>query len=175
MTQAVDMEEGSSQAGNAGSQVHAQASGPRVPVNLNGAYRFKVDAKGRLSLPSKFRKVLSPNLVVARELADECLYVFENPDYEAWINQLFEKRFGGFDETDQGHLGLLLALKSMAKDVEVDKSGRIMLPAEAREKAGIDKDVVIVGSKGRFEIWDAKRYDDKLSKVDLSIFYDKSK
>lgn len=174
MTQQVDMEEVRNQAGQAVGQAALVTGAPHIPVNLNGAYRFKVDAKGRVSLPAKFRKVLSPNLVIAQELKGKCLYVFENADYEAWINELFDKRFGGFDETDEQHLGLMLLLKSMAKDVEVDKSGRIMLPAEAREVADIDKDVVIVGSKGRFEIWGAKRYDDSIAKVDLSIFYDKS-
>ena len=62
---------------------------PKGPVDLNGEYRFKVDGKGRVSLPSKFRKVLSKDLVVARELEDQCLYVFETPDYNAWVEKLF--------------------------------------------------------------------------------------
>ncbi len=175
MTQQVDMEGVRNQASQAAGQAALNSGAPRIPVNLNGAYNFKVDAKGRVSLPAKFRKVLSPNLVIAQELKGKCLYVFENADYEAWINELFDKRFGGFDETNELHLGLMLRLKSMAKDVEVDKSGRIMLPSEAREAADIDKDVVIVGSKGRFEIWGAKRYNDSIAAIDLSIFYDKSK
>ena len=175
MTQTQDIEGVRSQAGLADGQTPQAIGAPRIPVNLNGAYRFKVDAKGRVSLPAKFRKVLSPNLVICQELKGKCVYVFENPDYEAWINELFVKRFGGFNEADETHLDLLLALKSLAKDVEVDKSGRIMIPTDARNVAGIDKEVVIVGSKGRFEIWDAKRYDDKLKKVDLSVFYELSK
>ena len=56
---------------------------PRRDVVLNGEYRFKVDGKGRVSLPAKFRKVLSTQLVVAKDLDNECLYVFETPDFEA--------------------------------------------------------------------------------------------
>ncbi len=48
-------------------------------VDLNGEFRFKVDAKGRVALPAKFRKVLSKDLVVTLELGDECAYVFETP------------------------------------------------------------------------------------------------
>ncbi len=62
-------------------------------------------------------------------------------------------------------------LKGRARDVEVDSSGRIMLPAEVRAAAGIDKEVVIVGNTGRFEIWDAKRYEEMNDDIDLSLFY----
>ncbi len=145
---------------------------PKGPVVLNGEYRFKVDSKGRVSLPAKFRKVLSTQLVVARELENECLYVFESPDFEEWINQLFISHFGKFEPSKREHQRLLRKLKSLAMDVDVDKTGRIMLPAEAREKVGIEKDVVILGNTGRFEIWDAKRYDEDIEDIDLSVLYD---
>lgn len=144
---------------------------PQSTVSLNGEYRFKVDSKGRVSLPAKFRKVLSGNLVVARSLEDDYLSVFENDDYEAWINQLFLARFGGYNEVDRDHVRMRTVLKGRAKDVEVDASGRIMLPVDAREKAGIEKDVVIVGNTGRFDIYDAKRYDEMVEEVDLSAFF----
>ena len=53
----------------------------------------------------------------------------------------------------------------------MDASGRIMLTAELREAAGIDKDVVVVGNTGRFEIWDAKRYEQVDADIDLGLFY----
>lgn len=149
-----------------------EEAGPKGSVVLNGEYRFKVDSKGRVSLPAKFRKVLSSQLVVARELENECLYVFESPDFEEWINQLFISHFGKFEPSKKEHQRLLRKLKSLAMDVDVDKTGRIMLPAEARDKVGIDKDVVILGNTGRFEIWDAKRYDDDIDDIDLSVLYD---
>ena len=100
---------------------------PKGPVDLNGEYRFKVDGKGRVSLPSKFRKVLSKDLVVARELEDQCLYVFETPDYNAWVEKLFVDKFGEYKESDRMHVALHRKLKGRARDVEVDASGRIML------------------------------------------------
>ena len=131
-------------------------------VDLNGEFRFKVDAKGRVALPAKFRKVLSKDLVVTLELGDECVYVFETPDFN---------KFGEFKESDRVHVKLRRKLKGRARDVEVDSSGRIMLPAEVRAAAGIDKEVVIVGNTGRFEIWDAKRYEEMNDDIDLSLFY----
>ena len=62
-------------------------------------------------------------------------------------------------------------LKARAKDVEIDASGRIMLPAEAREVVGIDKDVAVVGNTGYFEIWDAKRYEWQDDDTDLRLLF----
>ena len=126
-------------------------------VDLNGEFRFKVDAKGRMSLPAKFRKVLSTDLVVTRNPKDECLYVFEPRGFNAWVAEVFEDKFG--------------KLKARAKDVEVDGSGRIMLPTEAREATDIDKDVVVVGNTGYFEVWDAKRYEAQDDDTDLGVLF----
>lgn len=62
-------------------------------------------------------------------------------------------------------------LKSRARDVEVDASGRIMLSPEVRAAVGIDKEVVVVGNTGRFEIWDADRFKAMSDEVDLGLFY----
>ena len=109
--------------------------------------------------------------MVARELEDQCLYVFETPDYNAWVEKLFVDKFGEYKESDRMHVALHRKLKGRARDVEVDASGRIMLTAELREAAGIDKDVVVVGNTGRFEIWDAKRYEQVDADIDLGLFY----
>lgn len=144
---------------------------PHSPVDLNGEFHFKVDAKGRVALPAKFRKVLSKDLVVTTELRDKCVYVFETPDFNNWVDQLFVSRFGSYNPADELHTMLRIKLKSRANDVEVDASGRIMLSADVRVAAGIDKEVVIVGNTGRFEIWDAKRYEQAFQQVDLGLFY----
>lgn len=148
-----------------------QAMGPREAVDLNGEFHFKVDAKGRVALPAKFRKVLTKDLVVTLELGNECVYVFETPDFNDWVNKLFVDKFGEFKESDRTHVNLRRKLKARANDVEIDASGRIMLSADVREAAGIDKEVVIVGNTGRFEIWDAKRYAEVDEDVDLGLFY----
>lgn len=145
---------------------------PHMSVDLNGEFHFKVDAKGRVALPAKFRKVLSKDLVVTPELRDKCVYVFETPDFNSWVDQLFVSRFGSYNPADEMHTMLRIKLKSRANDVEVDASGRIMLSADVRAAAGIDKEVVIVGNTGRFEIWDAKRYEQAFQQVDLGLFYD---
>lgn len=140
-------------------------------VNLNGEFRFKIDAKGRMSLPAKFRKVLSSELVVTRSIDDECLYVFDEGEFDCWVDQLFEDRFGGYVSTNKTHQGLRRKLKSRASDVQVDAAGRVMLLADQRGAVGIDKDVVIVGNTGYFEVWDAQRYDQMDQEIDLGLLF----
>lgn len=139
--------------------------------DLFGSFRFKVDSKGRVALPSKFRKVLSNDLIVSRELKDECLYVFEPKSFNNWVSQLFEYKLGGYDPSKISHVRLRTRLKSNANDVEVDSSGRITLKPELREAVGIDKEVVIVGNTGYFEIWDAAAYDTSIEDLDLGVLY----
>lgn len=140
-------------------------------VDLNSAYRHKVDAKGRMSLPASFRKVLAADLVVTINPKDECLYVFETAGFNAWVAKLFKDKFGEFDDTNDLHLKLRRKLKSRAVDVSVDASGRIMLSSDQRAAVGIEKDVVVLGNTGYFEIWDAKRYDQDDEEIDLGLLF----
>ncbi len=126
---------------------------PQHGVDLNGEFHFKVDGK------------------VTPELTKECVYVFETPDFNEWVEKLFIDRFGEYKESDREHVKLRRVLKSRARDVEVDASGRIMLSPEVRAAVGIDKEVVVVGNTGRFEIWDADRFKAMSDEVDLGLFY----
>lgn len=136
-------------------------------VDLNGEYRHKVDAKGRLSLPAKFRRELPRELIVTVDPKSECLYVFDSNDFNDWVRSFFE-RDGGFDQRNALHVAARRELKSRANEAEIDASGRINVPANLREKVGIEKDVVLIGNEGYFEIWDAKRRDDARVEVDLA-------
>ena len=141
----------------------------RKTVDLNGSYRFKTDAKGRVSLPAKFRKVLSEDLVVARSLSGEYLMVFDSQDsFNAWVDGIFADKFGGYNSTDATQLMFRSALKGQAFDVQVDSAGRILLPAELRDLTGIEREVVIVGNTGYFEVWSEERRSEAMSKIDIS-------
>lgn len=140
-------------------------------VDLNGSFRFKVDAKGRMSLPSQFRKVLSNELVVTIDPLNDCLMVFEQPDFNAWVATLLKEKLGDFASNNKTHLAMRRKLKSRARDVEVDSTGRIMLAADQREAVDIAKEVVIVGNTGYFEVWDAKRYDEMDADIDLGFLF----
>lgn len=150
--------------------VEQQDSAQRA--DLYGEFRFKVDTKGRVAVPAEFRKVLSEDLVVSREIEDKCLYVFEPEAFNDWIEGRFNDRFGGYSSSDRRQVRMRSLLKSRARGTEVDSSGRIMLTREAREAVGISKDVVLVGNTGYFEIWDADAFDEEFGDIDLGFFYD---
>ena len=141
----------------------------RKTVDLDGSYRFKTDAKGRVSLPAKFRKVLSEDLVVTSSLTGDYLMVFDGSEsFNAWVDGIFVDKFGGYNSTSREQLMLRSALKGQAFDVQADSAGRILLPAELREKVGIDREVVIVGNTGFFEVWSEERRSAAVSEIDFA-------
>ena len=141
----------------------------RKSVDLNGSFQFKTDAKGRVSLPAKFRKVLSDDLVVTCSLSKDYLMVFDGQDsFNAWVDQIFLDKFGGFNSTNREQLMLRSYLKGNAFDVQADSAGRILLPANLREEAGIQRDVAIVGNTGYFEVWSAERRNAAVETIDLA-------
>lgn len=144
---------------------------PRAEVDLNGEFHLKVDGKGRVTLPAKFRKVLSKDLVVTLEPTDECVYAFEAPDFNQWVESVMGGAFPERKANDRQQDKYHRALKSRARDVEVDSAGRIMLSADMREACGIDKDIIVVGNGSRFEVWDAERYEAMMDDVDLSLLF----
>ena len=108
-----------------------------------GEYSHNIDAKGRMIVPSKFREQLGDEFVVTKGL-DGCLFVYPN---EEWQN--IEEKFRNVPLTSKE-----------ATTCEVDKQGRILLPAVLREFAGLEKEVVSVGVLKRIEIWDKNRWQD---------------
>ncbi len=143
--------------------------------DLMGEYSHKVDAKGRLSLPARFRKALSEeDLVVTVDPTNACLYVFEMDGFNDWVASFFMKD-GGFNPRNPNHVAARRELKARADEVSVDAAGRINVSAKQREAVGIDKDVVLIGNTDYFEIWDAKRREQQKAQVDLSsMLYDVS-
>lgn len=124
---------------------------------FRGRYQHTIDPKGRLSVPAKFRDVLAQFdgslIVVPNENALEVHPVGEWERLEARINQQ-----SAFDP-EVRKLGRLYI--SRAKEVELDGAGRILLPPDSRQQAGLARDVTLVGP-GRlyFEVWDRARFDE---------------
>jgi len=138
--------------------------------NLVGEFRHKLDAKGRLSLPSDFRKEIPDILMVTPAPSNDRLLAYDVDGFSAWVDSLFEKD-GGYSPSNKKHIAQRLVLNSRAKRADLDNSGRIVVSAELRKAAGLEKDVVLVGNTDHFEIWDAKRWDDFYNSVDLSELF----
>ena len=125
-----------------------------------GEYNHTVDAKGRLIVPSKFREQLGDEFVVTKGL-DGCLFVYENTEWKA-----LEEKLHALPLTNANARKFSRFFLAGATTYEVDKQGRILLPAVLRDFAGIDKDAVLAGVLSRIEIWskdawnESNTYDD---------------
>ncbi len=116
-----------------------------------GEYEHTIDRKGRLIIPAKFREIFKENLVerlfVTRGL-DKCLFLFSE---EEW--KLQEQKFKSVSFTKSEARKFNRLYFSGASEVMPDKQGRILIPRNLKEFAGIKKEVVIVGVSNRIEIW----------------------
>ncbi len=122
-----------------------------------GEYRHTLDDKGRLAIPIKFRASLSEGAVVTRGL-DHSLFLYSKKEWEVLAEKLAALPFSQADTRAFARLMLAGAM-----EVEVDKSGRVLLPDYLRSYAGLSKDIVVAGLYNRLEIWDEtawKKYAD---------------
>ena len=126
-----------------------------------GEYNHTIDAKGRLIIPAKFREVLGDEFVVTKGM-DGCLFVFDNSEWQAFAEKL--RSLPMIDKEVRQFTRFFLA---GAASVEVDKQGRVLIPAVLREYASIEKEVVLAGVLNRIEIWDKERWMEQNSFDDM--------
>lgn len=116
---------------------------------MTGQFSHNIDAKGRLFIPSSLRKELGQTFHVTVG-QDHCLSVYSDESWAAFMARLKELSYNEVKK--------LRALFAYAADCEPDSQGRILIPAKLREYAGLTKEVVVVGSFDRAEIWSAERW-----------------
>lgn len=124
---------------------------------LLGTHTPKLDEKGRLFLPAKFRDELSDGVVITRG-QERCLYVFSAKEFASVHEKLRQA-----PASVKGARDYLRVLLSGASDETPDKQGRVVLPGLLRSYAGLTKDLVIIGVGSRAEIWDATAWNDYLA------------
>jgi len=117
-----------------------------------GTYYHKLEQKDRLSLPAAFRKLLRQGAVITRGL-DGCLFVFDKQKWDQTIQTVEKLSF-----TQKRNRDFVRLLANEAREVEFDTQGRMNIADHLKELANLSKDVVIVGSLDRIEIWDKERY-----------------
>ncbi len=130
---------------------------------LLGTHAPKLDEKGRVILPAKFREELQGGLVVTRG-QDRCLYVFSTAEFE-----LVHDKIRQAPVTSAEARNYLRVFLSGASSEQPDKQGRITIPATLREYAELGKDLVVIGVGTRAEIWDAKAWNDYLAKQESAF------
>ncbi|TSC92044.1 MAG: MraZ protein [Parcubacteria group bacterium Licking1014_17] len=127
---------------------------------LIGEYKHTIDAKKRLSVPSKLRREVGEKAVLTRGL-DNCLFLFTLNEWEKLASKLGTLPLGQQDT--RSFVRLLL---SGAVEVEMDQLGRILIPDYLRDYAGLKKNAVIAGLFNRLEIWDEEKWQAYKSEIE---------
>ncbi|AEV69003.1 division/cell wall cluster transcriptional repressor MraZ [Acetivibrio clariflavus] len=127
-----------------------------------GEYQHSIDVKGRVIMPSKFRDGLGEKFIVTKGL-DNCLFVYS---LEEWSN--LEAKLKSLPFTDKDVRAFVRFFFAGATECETDKQGRILIPQNLREYAGLEKDVYIIGVSTRVEIWDKAKWENYSSDENMS-------
>ncbi len=117
-----------------------------------GEYQHTLDAKGRVSLPAKFREQMTGRVVIAKGF-EKCLYVYPADDYAQFVKRLMER-----DDFDPKYRAVRRFFTSGAIEAELDSAGRVRLTEGLRDYAHLGKDVEITGNGNRIEIWDTEAW-----------------
>ena len=113
---------------------------------MTGIYQHSLDAKGRLSIPSRLRDELGSKFYVTLSI-QKCLSAYSLAN---WAK--FEEKFDTLSREDKAKMRPLFAY---ASDCELDSQGRILIPQTLREKGGLKKNITIVGAGDCAEFWDS--------------------
>ena len=119
---------------------------------LIGEYEHTIDAKGRVSMPSKLRRDMGEAFIVTKGL-DGCLFAFSQ---EEWMN--FETKLKALPLSDKNARNFVRFFLAGATECELDKQGRFLIPANLRKDANLEKEAVIIGVGTRLEIWDKNKW-----------------
>jgi len=122
-----------------------------------GTHSPRLDEKGRLILPAKFRDELAEGLVITKG-QERCLFVFPMAEF----TQIAEQRRAA-PMTHKAARAYTRVFFASASDEVPDKQGRITIPPHLREYAGLTRDCVVIGASTRVEIWDSQAWDTYLS------------
>lgn len=132
---------------------------------FNGRTALNLDAKGRLAIPSRHRERLSSQcdgrLVVTHHPYDNCLALYPEPQWQDVAREV-----ASLSDADARVRYLKRRFLGQAVDIDMDSSGRCLIPGELRELVGLDKKVMLVGQNFRFEIWSEEAWNEQLRQFD---------
>jgi len=123
-----------------------------VAVVFLGTHTPRLDDKGRLALPARFRPELEGGLVICKG-QDRCLFVFPNAEFGRFTEALRNAPVTDRRVRDYGRV-----LFASASHETPDGQGRITVPLGLRTYAGLSKECVVIGANSRIEVWDAEAW-----------------
>ncbi len=117
-----------------------------------GATSNTIDEKGRLTLSAKWRSELASGVVITRGF-DKCLFIFPQATFETMARDIEDQTMALADVRSFAR-----HIAAMAEQLEPDKQGRIIIPQNLREFAGLNGEVVVIGVVNRLEVWSPDKY-----------------
>lgn len=127
---------------------------------FRGLSSLSIDSKGRMAVPSRYRERLAG-------IADGCLVVTLSPlDRSLWLYplpewELIEAKLADLSDFETQSRRTKQMMRGYASDCQLDAQGRILLPQELRDYAGLVKDIILLGQGNKFELWDAAVWNDQ--------------
>lgn len=144
---------------------HSRQTGPLgigSSFMFRGQFQHSIDAKGRISLPARFRDALGasgdPRFVLTAGLFDPCLHLYP---MRAWED--LEEKIADLPAMDPHVVRFRRLYVSAACECEADKAGRVLIPSHLREKIHLDKDALWAGMGRHLELWSIKEWEAALS------------
>ena len=133
---------------------------------FRGTFNNSIDAKNRMIVPSKHRDQLGGRCVLTKGM-DKCLYIYSMNEWDKQMDKI-----EALPESDPKVRAFIRHFCANAVDCEFDKQGRIVIPAELKEYAGIDKELVTMGAMRKIEVWSKEVWDapDNENKMDSEEF-----
>jgi MraZ protein len=133
-------------------------------TNLIGTYECKADAKGRVMFPSalkkQLQKVIGDGFVIKRSVFNQCLEIHPMADWNGVVGQV--NKLNRFVKKNNDFIRSYMAGLKM---VEVDGSGRFLIPKDLIAFAGLQKDIVLSSSVNMIEIWDKERHESSVTET----------
>ncbi|WP_347350409.1 division/cell wall cluster transcriptional repressor MraZ [Intrasporangium sp.] len=128
-----------------------------------GTHTPRLDEKGRLFLPAKYRERLATGLVVTRG-QERSLYIYPMDEFVTLAD-----RMRAAPQSSKGARDYIRVFLSGASDEVPDKQGRFTIPANLRQYAGLDRDVTVIGAGSHLEVWDTAVWNDYLAATEQSF------
>jgi MraZ protein len=125
--------------------------------SFKGRYSYSVDNKGRIAIPAKVRKNVSPganDMFILTRGFEQCLFLYPQDE---WAK--VEDTIRGLSPSNPQHRFFLRTLLQWAIDCQLDSQSRLMIPQDLLKFAGIEDEVLILGVLERIEIWNPKIYE----------------
>ncbi|MFT4847847.1 MAG: MraZ protein [Sediminicola sp.] len=131
-------------------------------LNLIGTYECKADVKGRFMVPSPLKKQLLPvmtnGFVIKRAVFQSCLEMYPMNEWNALMQKMSE-----LNRFNRKNVDFIRRFTAGVKTVELDVTGRLLIPKDLQSFAGINKEIVISSAINIIEIWDKDKYEQAIN------------